>query len=337
MAVDVRLGGHYYFGELRTSFIPATQRYFAYYVWIGSFLAVAVSVLVTVFVLEPLASQLTQAALIYCIVVVCGLVGLRVKQAFYAVILGGIAGTLLIWVVGKEVNWILLHRTYTASSMLGLVLAYHVERLDRESFLKARLLQIINEKTEEHAGRLDKLSRQDGLTGLANRRHFDEIFQEEWARAVRQQYPITLLMIDIDHFKHYNDTLGHVRGDGCLRKVASIIAAHARRPGDLAVRYGGEEFLLFFPNMEKMKACQQAERLVQSFQEARMQQAPGLNKEFLSVSVGVATVVPGSAMVEASELVCAADDALYEAKHAGRNGWRYAAGIGEAHDTSASA
>jgi diguanylate cyclase (GGDEF)-like protein len=93
------------------------------------------------------------------------------------------------------------------------------------------------------------------------------------------------------------------------------------------VRYGGEEFVLLFPNMDRMKACQQAERLLQSFHEAKIPQAPGAEVDYLSLSIGVATVVPGEVMLDPYELICAADDALYEAKHAGRNGWRYAAGI----------
>jgi diguanylate cyclase (GGDEF)-like protein len=266
----------------------------------------------------------------YATVIIHTMVGLRFKHAFYSVWFGGLAGTVLSWMLDGGVDWAVLHRSFTGSSLLGMFIAYYAERRDRELFLQAHLLRAAHERTEEYALRLDRLSRHDALTGLANRRHFDEELQQEWRRATRQQAPLAVMMIDVDHFKHYNDTLGHVRGDDCLRQAASIIAAHARRPGELAVRYGGEEFLLLFPDTDRESACQQAERLLQSFRQARLPQAPGLPSDILSVSVGVAAVVPGTAMLSPDELICAADDALYEAKHAGRDTWRFAAGLGSA-------
>ncbi|MDF2446343.1 MAG: hypothetical protein K0S46_1579 [Moraxellaceae bacterium] len=305
------------------------DRWFELYVGAGSFAAVALSVAVTGVVLNPVAGQLTQVAIMYAIVIIYGVVGLRFKHSLYAGWAGGLAGTVLAWAMDGAVNWELLHRTFTGSSLLGMFIAYYAERRDRELFLQAHLLRDAQERTEEYASRLDRLSRHDALTGLANRRHFDEEVQQEWRRATRQQTPLAILMIDIDHFKHYNDTLGHVNGDNCLRKVASIIAAHTRRPGELAVRYGGEEFLLMFPDTGREAACLQAERLLEALHLARLPHAPGLAREHVTVSVGVAAVVPGTTMLAPGELICAADDALYEAKHAGRDTWRYAAGIDE--------
>ena len=312
--------------------IPALNGQFEIYTGVGSFASVALSVAVTGVVTDPVAGQLTQVAIMYATVIIFSMVGLRFKHAFYAVWLGGLAGTVLAWLLDGSVEWGLLHRTFTGSSLLGMFIAYYAERRDRELFLQAHLLRAAHERTEEYAVRLDRLSRHDALTGLANRRHFDEEMQQEWRRGARQQSPLSVMMIDIDHFKHFNDTHGHVRGDDCLRQAASVIAAHARRPGELAVRYGGEEFLLLFPDTGREAACQLAERLLQSFRQARLQQAPGLSREFLSVSIGVAAVVPGNTMLTPDELICAADDALYEAKHAGRDCWRYAAGLGSEAD-----
>ncbi|HET8731504.1 MAG TPA: GGDEF domain-containing protein [Moraxellaceae bacterium] len=309
--------------------VSLLDRWFELYTGFGSFAAVALSVAVTGVVIDPVAGQLTQVAIMYAIVIIYSMVGLRLKHALYAGWMGGIAGTVLAWLLGGGVDWSLLHRTFTGSSLLGMFIAYYAERRDRDLFLQAHLLRAANERTEEYAVRLDRLSRHDALTGLANRRHFDEEVQQEWRRASRQQTPIAIIMIDIDHFKHYNDTLGHVSGDACLRKAASIVATLARRPGELAVRFGGEEFLLMFPETDRDGACLQAERLIQAFRQARLPQAPGLAREYLSVSVGVASVVPGASMLTPDELICAADDALYEAKHAGRDTWRYAAGLGD--------
>lgn len=317
--------------------IPALDPQFEIYTGAGSFAAVALSVAVTGVVADPVAGQLTQVAIMYATIIIFAMVGLRFKHAFYAVWFGGLAGTVLSWLLDGGVDWAVLHRTFTGSSLLGMFIAYYAERRDRELFLQAHLLRAAHERSEEYAVRLDRLSRHDALTGLANRRHFDEEMQQEWRRATRQQLPLSVMMIDVDHFKHYNDSLGHVRGDDCLRQAASIIAAHARRPGELAVRYGGEEFLLLFPDTGREAACQHAERLLASFRQARLPQAPGLAREFLSVSIGVASVVPGTAMLAPDELICAADDALYEAKHAGRDNWRFAAGLDSAAAVAAAA
>lgn len=315
-------------GASLLSRLPAFNGHFEIYTGLGSFAAVALSVAATGVVTDPVAGQLTQVAIMYATIIIFSMVGLRFQHAFCAVWLGGLMGTVLAWLLDGRVDWALLHRTFTGSSLLGMFIAYYAERRDRELFLQAHLLSAAHERTEEYAVRLDRLSRHDALTGLANRRHFDEEMEQEWRRGSRQQSPLAVMMIDIDHFKHFNDTLGHVRGDDCLRQAASVIASHARRPGELAVRYGGEEFLLLFPDTGREEACQLAERLLQDFRQARLAQAPGLPREHLSVSIGVAAAVPGNAMLAPEELVCAADDALYEAKHAGRDCWRYAAGLG---------
>lgn len=296
----------------------------------------ALSVTVTGVVVDSVAGQLTQVAIMYAIVIIYSVVGLTFLQATWAGWVGGVLGTLLAWSLDGGVNWDLLHRTYTGSSLLGMFIAYFAERRDRDLFIQSHLLHDAREKAELYAEKVEYLSRQDALTGLANRRHFDEVIRQEWRRAARGELPMAILMIDVDHFKHYNDKMGHVKGDGCLRAVADIINSHARRPGDLAVRYGGEEFLLLYPATDRDTACQQAQRLMESFREARIPQAPGTHGDYLTVSAGVAVAIPGIGMIDPEELVCAADDALYEAKNAGRDSWRFAAGIDSASGHPAS-
>lgn len=303
------------------------DEWFPVYAGAGSCVAVALSVAVTGVVINSVAGQLTQVAIMYAIVIIYTVVGLNFRDANLAGWTGGALGILLALSMDGKVNWDLLHRTYTGSSLLGMFIAYFAERRDRDLFIQTRLLRKAREKAETYAGQLDLLSRKDALTGLANRRHFAEVMQHEWRRAARSESLVAVLMIDIDHFKHLNDRFGHVRGDDCLRQVAGIIAEHARRPGDLAVRYGGEEFLLLYPGLDRDTACVHAERLLDALRDARLPQAPGLPRDFVSISIGVAVTTPGRNMIEPEELVCAADDALYEAKNSGRDSWRYAAGI----------
>ncbi len=158
---------------------------------------------------------------------------------------------------------------------------------------------------------------QDGLTGLANRRRFDEAMDAEWRRGRRTGMPIALLMIDIDNFKYINDTYGHRAGDHCLQAVAGCLQQLARRPSDLAARYGGEEFALLLPDVELAPAMALAERLCQKIRDLRIEAGVGTTLR-LTVSLGAAAEIPGKHF-RSDALVEAADRALYAAKQAGRN------------------
>ena len=163
---------------------------------------------------------------------------------------------------------------------------------------------------------LERLAACDGLTGLANRRIFDETLEAEWRRAQRAQYPVSLLMIDVDHFKRYNDAFGHQHGDECLRKVASALTDVTVRTCDLVARYGGEEFVVILPATDKKGALVVAERIRAAVEEIQMPHA-GEGDEVVTVSIGVAT--SNSVIDSPITLVASADDALYCAKDAGRN------------------
>ncbi len=164
---------------------------------------------------------------------------------------------------------------------------------------------------------LQTLARQDGLTGLANRRHFDEFLANEWSRCLREQVPLTLLMTDIDHFKRYNDHYGHLAGDACLRDIGKQVAVLVFRPGDLAARYGGEEFAVVLGNTSADGALATANRIkegVDALQLAHAQSPFGV----VTLSIGVATMVP-TAAGSPTDLIAKADLALYQAKNTGRN------------------
>lgn len=163
--------------------------------------------------------------------------------------------------------------------------------------------------------KLQQLADIDGLTGLANRRRFDQALQSEWLRAQRAGQTLSLLMCDIDFFKLYNDSHGHLAGDECLKKVAAILGTSLRRPGDLAARYGGEEFTLVLPNTETAGAMAMAELCRQQVEALALPNQMGCN---VTISIGVASMVP-VAGASPLDLIHSADLALYQAKHAGKN------------------
>jgi diguanylate cyclase (GGDEF)-like protein len=173
----------------------------------------------------------------------------------------------------------------------------------------------------------------DGLTGLANRRMFDECLSQEWRRTERDGSPLSLLMIDIDHFKALNDVAGHQAGDDCLRLVAAAVSSEALRPGDLAARYGGEEFGAILPNTSLDGATVVASRILAAVAALAIPHPAAEIGGFVTVSIGAA----GRSAAQASPalLVSAADAALYRAKRGGRNRVVTALTGGETPDVAA--
>ncbi|APW38124.1 hypothetical protein RD110_13720 [Rhodoferax koreense] len=176
---------------------------------------------------------------------------------------------------------------------------------------------------ERANARLAELSLTDGLTGVANRRRFDQAIAGEWPRSVRQQLPVALLMIDIDHFKAFNDALGHQSGDACLRDVAHILARCAWRPGELLARYGGEEFCILLPGSTTQDALVVAQRCLDRLEQARIphpaspRSPSSPEAAWLTISIGLASMVPRLGSLP-DALVERADTALYQAKRKGR-------------------
>jgi len=182
------------------------------------------------------------------------------------------------------------------------------------------LEQKVAERTQELEAanhRLEVLSSTDGLTGIANRRRFDEVLVIEWKRALRSRRPLTLLMLDVDLFKKFNDSYGHQAGDECLRNVAKVLRASFRRTSDLAARYGGEEFALIAADTDASSAKHLAE-VIRGAIESLGQAHAESPYEKVTVSIGVATLTPEKAQ-QPENLIHMADDALYRAKNQGRN------------------
>ena len=158
----------------------------------------------------------------------------------------------------------------------------------------------------------------DGLTGIANRRQFEEALQREWRACLRTGTSLALAMIDIDHFKSFNDTCGHVAGDACLRAVAGILHNDMSRPHDLIARYGGEEFACLLPDTDLEGARVKAEQLRHAVQSLGIPHEASGTAPVVTISVGLETFIPTDELTP-ERLVAAADAQLYKAKHAGRN------------------
>lgn len=165
---------------------------------------------------------------------------------------------------------------------------------------------------------LTRISSTDALTHVANRRYFDERLEQEWKRVVREEHQIAVIMVDVDHFKQYNDTFGHQQGDICLEQVAICIRDTLRRPADMVARYGGEEFIVLLPNTTSEGAVRVAEMIRENVLALEIPHPVSETHELVTVSVGVG-FVHATEKSQRRELIAAADQALYQSKDNGRN------------------
>lgn len=305
------------------SFIKKLNQYFDYYVGIGSALAVAITFILINVIENGQDNVLFHAAMMYAIVIIYGAVGMRFYTAIFAGWMGGLVGILASNYLNGVIDWTFLNRTYTFSSFLGMTLAYATDRQHRENYLQNCMIELNRIELMQQAQQLSLLSQQDALTGLANRRYLDETLDNEWRRALRHETPLTIMMVDIDYFKSYNDTLGHLKGDECLKEIAIAISSIAARSGDLVARYGGEEFLLLFPMTNAQQALIQVERLMSAINKIAIEHPCSSVSGSVTISVGVATTIP-RLNDSISAFVARADHALYKAKTNGRNQYKIA-------------
>lgn len=190
-------------------------------------------------------------------------------------------------------------------------------KLKKETDQRKEALRQLKQANE----RLEMLSNLDGLTGIANRRFFNHVYDEEWRRCRRHSLALSVLMLDIDFFKAFNDTYGHLAGDECLKKVAGVLKKQLQRAGEMVGRYGGEEFVVLLPGVETDRAVMIAERLRSAVEGLAIPHAHSAVASHVTVSIGLATVVPDAGWLP-EDLIHAADEALYSAKQNGRNQYR---------------
>jgi diguanylate cyclase (GGDEF)-like protein len=196
----------------------------------------------------------------------------------------------------------------------------YIDKKTRPSILVSRVTNLMTMVAQQK--RLAQVSCTDGLTGLANRMQLDTMLNKEWYAAVRGSHSVAALIIDIDHFKLFNDEFGHLEGDSCLKIIASIIASSKRRERDFAARYGGEEFVLLLPFTDLNGAKQVAKELIQNVQSRGIQSAKQASHPVVTISVGISAFSPThtkNAVVSPLDLIDKADINLFKAKQAGRN------------------
>lgn len=192
----------------------------------------------------------------------------------------------------------------------------YINKLQRDAAFNA--LRESQRKLEQKNFELMKMSNVDGLTGVSNRRHFDTLLGQVWAHAHRSQSPLSLIMLDIDYFKHYNDTYGHLAGDDCLRTVAATLNDKLPRATDFVARFGGEEFAVVLDATDAEGAETVAAKLIQAIDDLNIEHSTSKVASHVTISLGIASAVPQPDH-QPKQLIALADQALYQAKAAGRH------------------
>jgi len=191
------------------------------------------------------------------------------------------------------------------------------KEMDRRKAREKELIEVTR-KLEEANQKLQEQTSIDGLTGIANRWAFEQFYEQEWKRCMRDANSLSLIMADIDVFKAFNDNYGHLAGDECLRQIASVLQQSLKRPGDLAARYGGEEFVIVLPGTDQAGAQIVAEELRKKVEEKNIPHEFSPVSDKVTISLGVAAGVPHAGL-ERDALISRADKAMYRAKQEGRN------------------
>ncbi len=205
---------------------------------------------------------------------------------------------------------------YLVKPVSYVVLNAKIRALHRIETMRSKVIEVSRDLATANR-ELEKLSRQDGLTGIANRRYFDSYLQTEVRRAARERSPLSLILSDVDNFKAFNDCYGHQAGDDCLRQVATALSSAGRRPADLAARYGGEEFAMILPGTVVDGAVDVAQSVVRVIAGLAIPHARSGARQ-ITISQGIMSLVPEKE-TSPEDLIHRADQALYQAKQQGRN------------------
>lgn len=235
--------------------------------------------------------------------------------------LGGFSGLVLGYFLHLPINILSFSYYFALFGVVITVLAGISERQERFAFLQELLVSFQSQELTRLNRQLDKIAHEDALTSIANRRSFNNAAEREWDIALREQRPLSLLLLDVDFFKRYNDTYGHEDGDKCLQAIAHAIRDAMLRPADLAARYGGEEFVVLMPDTDEQGAIMVAQRIIDAVDACQIPHASSTTAAHVTVSIGIATLIPKTGQPP-QDAVRQADAALYQAKDHGRHQYR---------------
>lgn len=298
--------------------IPQLDKWYSNYLGIIALTAVASVTVGTSAFPDPFFNQHSSYVVILVIAITYGIGGFRLVPAAVACIGAAIISYSVIRFLHLWYNWGHFSQYVVLANVVGMLLCYMLEHRDRVMFLQSELLGLEKRKLDLMSQELNRLSREDALTGLANRRHFNDIFQQEWDRARRDNRPVALIFVDVDHFKPFNDTHGHVEGDRALAMVGGALKSVLRRSGDMAARYGGEEFVILLPGTSVEGAREVAQHVARAVTSLRIPHKASSVADHVTVSMGVASMMPRGDL-RGAHLLALADEAVYAAKEAGRN------------------
>lgn len=257
---------------------------------------------------------------IYAVIIVYAMSKMRFFTTVFWCHMAGLVHLISARVLGLQHSFHDFQAYFIAANMIGMGIAYIIEHRERAMFLQALLLDIDKAEQKQLYANMEKLSREDPLTGLANRRYFDERLKLEWNRCQREKQPLSVILLDIDYFKQFNDLYGHQAGDHCLTLVARALKKEASRPAELVGRYGGEEFIILYPNVDANQIKNTLVRIQQRIMAQSISHEGSSIAKVVTASLGAATVYPVKTL-HPDKLVSAADQMLYKSKQEGRNCW----------------
>jgi diguanylate cyclase (GGDEF)-like protein len=299
-------------------YLPSSDRYYRFYASFSSGGTIGVIIYAASAFPEPYFNVFISYWVILTTIVVYALAGLVTLHTTFACIIGVVLALVVIIWQGLWLDPIYFFVYGVMANAMGILLSFLLQSRDRVTFLQSHLLALEKARLDAYAAEVELLSRQDALTGLANRRYFDETSRREWDVAWRRGESVAIIFLDVDFFKPYNDTYGHPAGDNVLQQVSQAIAAAVWRPADVVARYGGEEFVVLLPDTNLAGACEIASRIEQAVAKLAIPHGASRVADRITVSMGVAAMIP-YADNSCSALILAADQATYAAKSAGRN------------------
>ena len=300
--------------------LPSLDKAFHWYTGFTSLVILTAIMVSSTTIQDPIGQAGIHAINIYVVIIIYSMSKMRFYNTVIWCHLAGLCTLLISKGATFHYTQFEFQTFFVYANIIGMGIAYIIEHRERAMFLQGLLLDIDKAEKDLLNQYLERLSREDSLTGLANRRYFDERLKMEWNRCLREKKPLSVILLDIDYFKQYNDHYGHMAGDHCLIQIARALKKEASRPAELVGRYGGEEFILLYPNIDATQIKNTLIRIQQRILNLEIAHESSLVKKVVTASLGAATVYPVKSL-DAEKLVSAADQMLYKSKENGRNGW----------------